>query len=75
MLNSNNPGKLELPWFMASDSIVSARYEYTDANGERKKVTISNMSSGLMTFSIIFNALLTIALYVGVFYKLKTQKY
>jgi hypothetical protein len=37
--------------------------------------TISNMSSGLMTFSIIFNALLTIALYVGVFFKLKTQKY
>ena len=37
--------------------------------------TISNMTSGLMTFSIIFNALLTIALYVGVFFKLKTQKY
>ena len=48
MLNPNNPGKLELPWFMASDSIVSARYEYTDANGERKKVTISNMSSGII---------------------------
>lgn len=37
--------------------------------------TISNMTSGLMTFSIIFNALLTIALYVGIFFKLKTQKY
>ena len=48
MLNPNNPGKLELPWFMASDSIVSARYEYTDANGERKKVTLSNMSSGII---------------------------
>ena len=48
MLNPNNPGKLELPWFMASDSIVSARYEYTDANGERKKVTISNMASGII---------------------------
>ncbi|MGX8698016.1 MAG: hypothetical protein ACSW8D_16670, partial [Prevotella sp.] len=48
MLNPNNPGKLELPWFMASDSIVSARYEYTDANGERKKVPISNMASGII---------------------------
>ncbi len=48
MLNPNNPGKLELPWFMTSDSIVSARYEYTDANGERKKVPISNMASGII---------------------------
>ena len=37
--------------------------------------TVSNMTSGLMTFSITFNALLTIALYVGIFFKLKTQKY
>ena len=48
MLNPNNPGKLEVPWFMTSDSIVSARYEYTDANGERKKVPISNMASGII---------------------------
>ena len=48
MMNPQNPGKLELPWFMASDSIVSARYEYTDANGERKKVPINNMSRGII---------------------------
>ena len=36
---------------------------------------ISNMTGGLMTAQIVVHALLTIALYVGLFFKLKTQKY
>ena len=37
--------------------------------------SLGNLTSGLMTFSIIFYAVLTIALFVGLFLKLKTQKY
>ena len=37
--------------------------------------SIGNMTNGLMTFNIIFYVVLTIALYVGIFFKLKTQKY
>ena len=46
MLSSNNPGKLEVPWFMASDSIVSAHYEYTDDAGKRHEEEIKEMKSG-----------------------------
>ena len=45
MLSSKNPGKLEVPWFLASDSIVSARYEYTDGNGVHHEVPIENVKS------------------------------
>ena len=46
MLNPRNPGKLELPWYLASDSITKAYYEYEDATGKKQKVDINNMSSG-----------------------------
>ena len=46
MLNPSNPGKLELPWLLASDSIVSAYYEYYDANGTYKKEIINNIGGG-----------------------------
>ena len=45
MLSSKNPGKLEVPWFLASDSIVSARYEYTDANGAHYEKPIENVKT------------------------------
>ena len=46
MLSANNPGKLEIPWFLASDSIVSAHYEYTDDTGKRHEEKIENVKSG-----------------------------
>ena len=46
MLNPRNPGKLELPWYLASDSITKAYYEYEDATGTTHKVDINNVSSG-----------------------------
>ena len=46
MLSSNNPGKLEVPWFLASDSIVSARYEYVDAAGKRHEEEIDKVKNG-----------------------------
>ena len=48
MLSPTNPGKLEIPWFMASDSITSAYYEYYDASGRYQKKEITNMSSGVI---------------------------
>ena len=33
-------GKLELPWFMASDKVTKARYEYTDQYGKTQKVPL-----------------------------------
>ena len=45
MLSANNPGKLEIPWFLASDSIVSAHYEYTDDTGKRHEEKIENVKS------------------------------
>ncbi len=45
MLSANNPGKLEVPWFLASDSIVSAHYEYTDDTGKRHEEKIENVKS------------------------------
>ena len=44
MLSSNYPGKLEVPWFLASDSIVSARYEWDDAAGKHHKEDIKNVN-------------------------------
>ena len=46
MLNPSNPGKLELPWLLASDSIVSAYYEYDDAWGTHHKENINNIAGG-----------------------------
>ena len=46
MLSANNPGKLEVPWFMASDSIVSAHYEYTDDAGKHHEQKIENVKNG-----------------------------
>ena len=46
MLSANNPGKLEIPWFLASDSIVSAYYEYTDDAGKHHEDKIENVKSG-----------------------------
>ena len=37
--------------------------------------TITNIVSGSMIFSDILHAVLTIGLYIGIFFKLKTQKY
>ena len=45
MLSANNPGKLEVPWFLASDSIVSAHYEYTDDTGKRHEEKIEKVKS------------------------------
>ncbi|MBQ3709523.1 MAG: hypothetical protein II887_02330 [Bacteroidales bacterium] len=36
---------------------------------------LSSLTTGTMTASILVNALLTIGIYVGLFFKLKTQKY
>ena len=49
MMNPNNPGKIELPWFIASDNVTKAYYEYTDANGKYQKVNIENVNSGTIT--------------------------
>ena len=37
---------LELPWFLASDSITKAYYEYDDVFGTHHKEEIKNMNSG-----------------------------
>ena len=49
MMNPNNPGKIELPWFIASDNVTKAYYEYYDANGKYQKVNIENVNSGTIT--------------------------
>jgi len=48
MINPKNPSKLELPWFLASDSIVSAYYEYYDADNKYQKEEIKNTNSGVI---------------------------
>ena len=45
MLSASNPGKIEIPWFLASDSIVSAHYEYTDDTGKRHEEKIEKVKS------------------------------
>ena len=32
-ISYSEQGKLEIPWFIGSDKVTAARYEYTDANG------------------------------------------
>ena len=46
MLSPDNRGKLELPWFLASDSIVSVRYEYDDVQGKHQSKEIKDMNKG-----------------------------
>ena len=46
ILDPQNPGKLQVPWFLASDSIVSARYEYKDADGNMITKEIDKVKSG-----------------------------
>ena len=48
MMDPNSPGKLQLPWFLASDSITKAYYEYVDAMGKYHKEDLSDMNSGII---------------------------
>ena len=48
MMDPNSPGKLQLPWFLASDSITKAYYEYTDAAGKYHKEDLADMNSGII---------------------------
>lgn len=48
MLNPNNPSKLDLPWYLASDNITKAYYEYDDAWGKHHNVEIKNVNSGII---------------------------
>ena len=48
MIDPNSPGKLQLPWFLASDSITKAWYEYTDASGVFHKENLADMNSGII---------------------------
>ena len=48
MMDPNTPGKLQLPWFLLSDSITKAYYEYRDAAGKYFKEDIENMNSGII---------------------------
>ena len=49
MMDPNTPGKLQMPWFLASDSITNAYYEYRDASGKYHKVDLEDMNSGIIT--------------------------
>ena len=46
MLNNNNPGKLEVPWYIPADDLVKASYEYDDGYGKHHSVEIKDMKSG-----------------------------
>ena len=46
MIDSNTPGKLQLPWLVLSDSITKVWYEYTDVTGKFHKVDLAVESSG-----------------------------
>ena len=50
--SQNHPGKIEVPWFLASDSIVSVYYEYDDVKGVHHKEYIKDINRG----SILLNA-------------------
>ena len=52
------------PWMNGNSMGISADLD-----------TITNFVSGSMIFSDIIHAVLTIGLYIGIFFKLKTQKY
>ena len=49
MMDPNSPGKLQLPWFLASDSITKVWYEYTDATGTYHKEDLTGMNNGIIT--------------------------
>ena len=49
MMDPNTPGKLQLPWFLASDSITKSWYEYDDATGQHHKEDLSNLTNGIIT--------------------------
>ena len=46
MLNNNNPGKLEVPWYIPADDLVKASYEYDDGYGKHHSVEIKDMKNG-----------------------------
>ena len=46
MLNNNNPGKLEVPWYIPADDLVKASYEYDDGYGKHHSVEIKDTKSG-----------------------------
>ena len=48
MISASAPGKLEVPWVLASDKIVSAYYEYDDVWGKHHKENINNISGGII---------------------------
>ena len=52
-ISFNEPGMLELPWFIASDRVTSARYEYIDYNGVLVK---KDLQSGISNGTIYLDA-------------------
>ncbi|MBQ7571978.1 MAG: fibronectin type III domain-containing protein, partial [Bacteroidaceae bacterium] len=48
MMDPNTPGKLQLPWFVTSDSITKVWYEYTDATGKYHKVDLATQNNGFI---------------------------
>ena len=52
-MSFNEPGMLELPWFIASDRVTSARYEYIDYNGVLVK---KDLQSGISNGTIYLDA-------------------
>ena len=52
-MSFNEPGILELPWFIASDRVTSARYEYIDYNGVLVK---KDLQSGISNGTIYLDA-------------------
>ena len=48
MMDPNSPGKVQLPWFLASDKITKAYYEYRDVADKYYKVDIKDMNSGVI---------------------------
>ena len=48
MMDPNSPGKVQLPWFLASDQITKAYYEYRDVADKYYKVDIKDMNSGVI---------------------------
>ncbi len=44
MMSLSKPGILELPWFIASDKVTSAKYEYIDHNNNR---VVENLQAGI----------------------------
>ena len=52
MLNNNNPGKLEVPWYIPADDLVKASYEYDDGYGKHHSVEIKDVKNG----TIMLNA-------------------